>query len=98
MWTDSGRVAARRTLEWSEVGSEVVIIDRAAGELVRLNGLASFIWKRLDGTRTSGDLARSVCEQFAAEPDVAERDVRHFLGKLASLGLLDAEGSRDAGD
>jgi hypothetical protein len=87
--TTTAGLVPRRTLDWSRVGSEVVIIDRSAGELIRLDAVGAFIWARLDGTRTREDLAQKICERFAVEAHVAERDLRQFLSRLVSLGLLE---------
>ena len=88
MRQDTGRPVPRPTLEWSEVGSEVVILDRVMGELLRLNAAGGFIWMQLDGTRTAKEIAERVARHFVTDIEGATRDVREFLGRLRSLGLI----------
>ena len=83
------RFVQKRTLQWSEVGTEVVILDRALGELLRLNSVAGFIWKQLDGTRALEEIVERVSRHFATDATAAGRDVREFLGRLKALELLE---------
>ncbi len=85
---EAGRPVPRPTLEWSEVGSEVVILDRVMGEVLRLNAVGGFIWMQLDGTRTAGEIAERVARHFVTDAEGATRDVRAFLGRLRSLELI----------
>ena len=88
------RLAPKRTLQWSEVDSEVVILDRTLGELLRLNEVAGFIWKQLDGNRSAQEIAERISHRFATDARSAARDVRDFLHQLRSLELVEecAEG------
>ena len=89
MRQDAGRrPVPRPTLEWSEVGSEVVILDRVRGEVLRLNAVGGFIWMQLDGTRTADEIAERVTRQFMTDAEDATRDVREFLARLRSLELI----------
>ena len=85
---ETGRPVPKPTLEWSEVGSEVVILDRVMGELLRLNAVGGFIWMQLDGTRTAAEIAERVARHFVTDAEGATRDVREFLGRLRSLRLI----------
>ena len=92
MGTQPQRLAPKRTLKWSDVGSELVILDQAMGELLRLNPVGGFIWKQLDGGRSTGEIVESVCRQFAIEPSAAEADVERFLSQLRSMELVEEPG------
>lgn len=70
------------------IGSEVVILDRAAGQVHRLNATASRIWQQCDGSRSVPEIADSVCAEFDATRDQALRDVERTIADLARLGLL----------
>ena len=61
------RLAPKRTLQWSEVDSEVVILDRALGELLRLNEVGGFIWKQLNGNRSAQEIAETISRRFATD-------------------------------
>ena len=89
------RLARKRTLQWSVVGPEVVILDRALGELLRLNSVAGFIWKQLDGKRPPEEIVEAVSRHFATDARAAGRDVREFLDQLRALELLEDEDCED---
>jgi tetratricopeptide (TPR) repeat protein len=78
-------------LEWSEVGTDVVILDRSVGQLVRFNGMAGYIWKHLDGTQTREDVVAHICRAFDIDAASARCDVDAFLSELASLGFLNGD-------
>ena len=88
------RLAPKRTLQWSEVDSEVIILDRGLGELLRLNEVAGFIWKQLNENRSTQEIAERLSRRFAIDARSATRDVRDFLHQLRSLELVEecAEG------
>ena len=44
-------------------------------ELLRLNPVAGFIWKQLDGHRSAEDIAEAVCRYFATDVRSAAQDV-----------------------
>ena len=83
----------KRMLQWSEVGSEVVILDQSARELLRLNPVAGFIWKQLDGQRNVAEIAEALWRHFAIEKPTAERDVAKFLRELMELEIVEGQGS-----
>ena len=43
---------------------------------------------QLDGTRTAKEIAERVARHFVTDIEGATRDVREFLGRLRSLGLI----------
>ena len=81
--------APKSTIQWSKVGSEVVILDREMGELLRLNPVAGFIWEQLDGRRTLRQIAESIVQTFAVEVSQAQRDVQSFLWQLVQLEIVE---------
>ena len=83
------RLAPKRTLQWSEVDSEVVILDRGLGELLRLNEVAGFIWKQLNENRSTQEIAERLSRRFATDARSAARDVRDFVHQLRSLELVE---------
>ena len=89
MSVGSQRLAPKRALKWSDLGSELVILDQEMGELLRLNPVGGFIWKQLDSGRSTAEIVESVCRQFAIEKPTAEGDVQRFLGRLRSLDLVE---------
>jgi hypothetical protein len=53
-----------------------------------LDGIADFIWQRLDGKRSVAELVMDVIADFDVEHDVAKADVRRFLRELDEQGLV----------
>ncbi len=87
------KLAPKPTVQWSEVGSEVVILDRTMAELLRLNPLLLPLrlprlgksepvtrkggWSKLDGRRLEHGVFDSSCIPYFRGP--AERKA-NFLG------------------
>jgi len=72
------------------VATEVILVPirnnvREVG-IYRLNEVAGFVWDRLDGERTIGDLAREVTEVYEVDAEAARRDVETLLAKLTQMG------------
>ncbi len=78
----------KKALQWSDVGSEVVVLDPDMGEVLRLNPVAGLIWQQLNEGRTAEEIAEAVSQEFATEKEVALRDVEDFLQELVKLELL----------
>ncbi len=78
----------KKALQWSDVGSEVVVLDPDMGEVLRLNPVAGLIWQQLNEGQTAEEIAEAVSQEFATEKEVALRDVEDFLQELVKLELL----------
>lgn len=70
------------------VDGETVLLDRTGGRVHQLNATASFVWSRLDGTASTGDVAAAVAEAFDVEPERAARDVDALVEQFKALNLL----------
>jgi hypothetical protein len=55
----------------------------------RLNDVGTFVWNRIDGSRTVAELVSAVCEEYAAEPAEVRCHVGDFLGELEEIGAVD---------
>ncbi len=97
MLSKTGKLSPKQMLRCSEVGSEVVILDRSMGELLRLNHVAGSIWKQLNGQRSASGIAEMVSWHFAIDHAMAERDVEKFLKKLVGLEVVEARTYDDRG-
>jgi hypothetical protein len=53
-----------------------------------LEGTAGFIWERLDGRRSLGQIRDELQAGFAVAPGDVERDLLEFVGELAAAGLV----------
>lgn len=57
-------------------------------EIFSLNEVAAFVWKRLDGVTTVGQLVEAVTAEFEVEPELARSDIGDLIEQLRELGLL----------
>jgi len=53
-----------------------------------LEGVAGFIWERLDGKLPLGRIRDELLERFAVTRDEAERDLGEFIAELSAAGLI----------
>lgn len=88
MTQKQARLVPKPTLQWSEVGGEVLILDREAGELLRLNPAASFIWKEITACKEPREIAEALCRNFALGKARALWDLRRFLNSAKKLELV----------
>ena len=71
-----------------KVDNEAVVVLPAKGKVEVLNEVGAFIWERVDGNRTLGEIAEDVCSTFDVAPAQAERDVIAFITDLLKRQVL----------
>ncbi len=64
-----------------------VLFDPDSGNAFGLNPVGVFIWKRLDGHHTTGDILKELCEHCRDVPDDAEGHIKAFVKDLVDKGL-----------
>lgn len=69
------------------VSGRVAIVETRENKLITLNEVGSEVWQRLDG-RSVGDITQELIPLFDIAPEELARDVRVFLKKLESSGLV----------
>lgn len=57
--------------------------------IINLNETGAFLWKRLEEGVTEQQLKSALLEEYEVEEQVAENDIKAFIGKLTEKGLLD---------
>ena len=57
-------------------------------DLYVVNDVGQWVWERLDGARTVGDLAAEACLEFDVAPEAARADVEAFLHDVLAAGLV----------
>lgn len=75
----------------------VVAVGEAARHLqgvIRLNGSAAVLWRRLEAGGTRDELVAALHETFDATPEDAGADVDRFLDLLDERGLLEPDPPR----
>ncbi len=73
----------------SDLDDEVVILDTENGVYYGLNPVAAFIWHRLTGPVTVGELEAAVLLEFDVDPETCRRDLRQLLSNLITAGLVE---------
>ena len=97
-------VPTRADLAWSADGCGLVtlhkennrLLDRAAQKLlhkprvshIHLDERGSFVWPRIDGQRTVGDLARLAAAQFGLRAEAEYPRMAEYIRILASYGFV----------
>lgn len=56
--------------------------------LFALNELGAFLWDRLPAANTQQDLLEAVLAEYEVTPEEAAGDIKEFLSKLESLGII----------
>jgi hypothetical protein len=80
----AARVVAGETL--------LVPIRARVGDLASIysfNGTGSSIWKLLETPKTVAELVAAMAQEYDAEQEQIEKDVKEFLGEMLSAGLAE---------
>jgi hypothetical protein len=67
--------------------NEGVAVDQSSAEAVVFNDVAARILELADGSRTLGDCAEVIGDEFEASGETIEQDVLRFAGELVEAGL-----------
>ena len=67
---------------------EAFIVLPHTGQIKILNGVGTRIWELIDGSRSAGDIAKVIAEEYETSVEAALSDVEEFLGDLESQGML----------
>ncbi len=73
---------------------ETIVVEPEESVMHALTGVGPFLWERMDGQTSLGQLAEALCERYEVELEEAQGDVLEFASKLLESGLLDLN-SRD---
>jgi hypothetical protein len=73
------------------IDGEPVILDRAGGNVHRLNATASCVWSQLNGENSPDVIAAYLATQFDSTPDTVLDDVVKAIDSLEQLGLLERD-------
>jgi hypothetical protein len=79
----SSQIAARM------LGGEMMVMSAVDSTFFTLNEVATTIWQAADG-RTPLDeiVARTVCDEFEVDLELARRDAEQFVDELSQHGIL----------
>jgi hypothetical protein len=96
-------LAGKRFIRSRAVASRVVAgetllvpIRARVGDMASIysfNGTGSSIWQLLETPKTVDELVAAVAQEYDAEQERVEKDVREFLGEMLSVGLAEVPAS-----
>jgi coenzyme PQQ biosynthesis protein PqqD len=81
---------ANPTLAWREIDGSIVIISPERSMVHELNPTASFVWKKVDGKRTTDEIAVQLAAEFDVTRESALADVHELVESLVANQLLSA--------
>ncbi|HVO33748.1 MAG TPA: PqqD family protein, partial [Elusimicrobiota bacterium] len=75
------------------VAGEIILVPvvrqvDAEASLFTLDDVAAFLWERIDGRRTGGELAAELQQAYAVDAATAGADVGRFLAQLQDAGAI----------
>ncbi|MBN1420689.1 MAG: PqqD family protein [Planctomycetes bacterium] len=71
-----------------KLGDETLVLAESGEEVHLLDEVGTFIWERIDGARTVGDIAGAVASTYEVDPAEAESDAEEFLEELLGKGVI----------
>jgi len=79
----------RLNLPWRQLAEDrAMLLNLDSGDYYELGGSAPYIWRCLDGTRQSGEIARLLMDVYQIDSSRAESDLNAFICELEKTGLL----------
>jgi hypothetical protein len=75
-------------LAWREIDDETVIISPNESVMHELNDTGSFVWRNIDGRRSTTELATLLVASYEVTRDVALSDTEALLEELCSRKLV----------
>jgi hypothetical protein len=79
----------RSELVWRSVAGETIILDLRSSLYLSLNSTAAFLWDRLDGGASQGELVAALGAEYGIPPERAQEDVVEFLDSCRDRDLLE---------
>jgi hypothetical protein len=76
-------------LTWEQLDDEIVILDLARSNYLKLNGAGALLWVSLVEGAERQELADALVERYELDADRAWADVDAFVTQLQSEGLLE---------
>jgi SynChlorMet cassette protein ScmD len=68
-----------------------LLFDPDTGQVVGLNPVSVFIWKRLDGHHTQSEILIELRDHFERVPEEAEEHLKEFVQGLVERGFVGFE-------
>lgn len=87
--TDASRPRPSHALTHRDLDDELLFYDGSGDQVHVLNGTARDIYMLCDGSRTAGQIADQLCQEYDVDRDTAAADVRATVDRLAALGIVE---------
>lgn len=77
-----------------QIAGENILVP-GANAVLDLNGLfvvtetGALIWKLLPGAENENDIVEKILEEYEIDRETAENDIKEFLDKLRTFGIID---------
>ncbi len=89
MLTSQSRIAIAADQVSCGLGGETAIVNLKNGVYYGLDAVGTYVWNRLGGTVTFGELCDSLMRTYDVDECRVEADMRTFLRELADQGLIE---------
>jgi len=70
------------------LGDETLVLAESGEEVHLLDEVGTFIWERIDGARTMGEIVDAIASTYEVQPGEAESDAEEFLRRLLDKGVI----------
>ena len=87
--SERSTVVAARDQVSSDLGGEVAILDLTGGVYYGLDEVGSRIWELVQKPIVIEQIQATIIEEYDADGERVEQDVRAFLQQLADEGLVE---------
>jgi hypothetical protein len=84
---------ADERVAWNKLAGHVLILEMENSRYFRLNRAGGLLWEHVASATnpvSSGQLVRLLVDEFGITGERAAADVRAFLDRMGSFGLLEA--------
>ena len=61
---------------------------QTVGRLFTLNEVGAFIWEKIDGKRTLGEIASEIQEEYEVSSETAGKDLMELVKSLEEVGAI----------
>jgi len=76
------------SLDWKDVGDEIVVLDLETSDCFSLNSTAAELWRGLAAGSSTTELADRLRETFDVDQPTAEADVAQFVSMMSEAGFV----------
>lgn len=88
MSAESKQLRISPTLEWQDVGGELVAVDVDSGEYHIFNGVGRVIWEGIGRGESVSQIVASVLDRYESTPEAVSQDVNCFVDRLTAKGIV----------